>query len=68
VSATSQTRHINTSYHFVCEFVEEGFIKVVFVKTTESKSDVFTKNVRDEAYNSHIDNYIMDHNDIACND
>jgi hypothetical protein len=31
VSATSRTKHIDTRYHFVCEFVEEGFIQVIFV-------------------------------------
>jgi hypothetical protein len=47
--------------------VEEGFIKVVFVKTANNKSDMFTKNVSGEAYDAHIDSYIMEHRDIACN-
>jgi hypothetical protein len=67
MSAISRTKHIDIRYHFVCEFVEEGFVKVVFVKTTENKSDMFTKNVSGEAYDEHIDNYIMDCKDIACN-
>jgi hypothetical protein len=67
MSATSGTKHIDTRYHFVHEFVEEGFVKIVFVKTTENKSDMFTKNVSGEAYDEHIDNYIMDCKDIARN-
>jgi hypothetical protein len=67
VSATSRTKHIDTRYHFVREFVEEGFIKVIFVKTSENKSDMFTKNVSGEAYDDHIDNYIMDRNNISRN-
>jgi hypothetical protein len=47
--------------------VEEGFIKVVFVNTADNKSDMFTKNVSGEAYDAHIENYIMDHKDIARN-
>jgi hypothetical protein len=52
---------------FVHEFVVDGVIKIVFVKTTENKSDMFTKNVSVEAYDDHIDNFIMDHKDITSN-
>jgi hypothetical protein len=67
VSATSRTKHIDTLCHFVREFVEEGFIKTIFVKTAENKSDIFTKNVSGEAYDDHIDNYNMDRNNISRN-
>jgi hypothetical protein len=36
VSATICTKHIDTHYHFVHEFVEEGFIKFIFVKKSEN--------------------------------
>jgi hypothetical protein len=42
VSATSRTKHIDTHSHFVREFVVDGFVKIVFVKTTENKSDKLT--------------------------
>jgi hypothetical protein len=67
VSAMSRTKHIDTQYHFVREFVEEGFIKVIFVKIAENKSDMFTKNVSGDVYDDHIDNYIMDRNEISRN-
>ena len=41
---SSRTRHIDTRYHFVKEFIEDGFIKIIFVKSAENKSDGFTKN------------------------
>ena len=37
VSATSRTKHVDTRYHFVREFVEDGIIKVVFVKTENTR-------------------------------
>jgi hypothetical protein len=49
VSATSQRKHIDMCYHFVQEIVVDGFVKIVFVKTMENKSDMFTKNVSGEA-------------------
>jgi hypothetical protein len=47
--------------------VVDGFTKIVFVKTTENKSEMFTNNVNGKAYDEHIDNYIMDHKDITRN-
>jgi hypothetical protein len=44
-SATSRTRHVDARYHFVRQFVEEGFLKIVFVKSNDIKSDMFTKNI-----------------------
>jgi hypothetical protein len=30
VSASSQTKHVDVKYHFVREYVEDGFIKIIF--------------------------------------
>jgi hypothetical protein len=57
-SATSRTRHVGARYHFVREFVEEGFLKIIFVKTSQNKSDMFAKNVSGDLYQSHVDEYI----------
>jgi hypothetical protein len=34
-----RTRHVDIWYHFVKEFVEEGFICIVFVQSEENHSD-----------------------------
>ena len=44
-SSGVRTRHVDTRYHFVREHVEDGFIKIVFVKSEENNADVFTKNI-----------------------
>lgn len=64
-SATSRTRHIDARYHFIREFIAEGFLKIVFVKTKENKSDIFTKNVSSEIYDSHVQDYVMGRSEIA---
>jgi hypothetical protein len=58
VSATSRTKHIDTRYHFVREYSEEGVIKIVFVRSEDNKSDPFTKNVSSEVYDKHIGDFI----------
>jgi hypothetical protein len=65
VSATSHTKHIDTRYHFVREFVEDDMINIVLVKTQDNKADMFTKNVSGEVYDEHVESFIMDHKDIT---
>ena len=38
-----RTRHINTRYHFIREHLEDGFIKIVLVRTDDNDLDIFTK-------------------------
>jgi len=33
VSMSFRTKHVDVCYHFVREFIEDGFIKIVFVQT-----------------------------------
>jgi hypothetical protein len=42
VSTSSRTKHVDTRYHFVREFVEEGFVKIIFVRSEDNISDPFT--------------------------
>jgi hypothetical protein len=44
-SSGNRTCHINTRYHFVREHVEDGLIRIVFVKSSINDADMFTKNV-----------------------
>lgn len=55
VSATSRTPHVDACYHYVREFIQEGFIKIIFVKSADNKSDMFTKNDNGETHD--FDNY-----------
>ena len=40
--------------------IVEGFLKVLFVKTSENVADVFTKNVRSETYRELVKHFLMD--------
>ena len=39
----ARTKHINLCYHFVCEAVEDGKIKMEYILTMENVVDIFTK-------------------------
>lgn len=55
---------MDARYHYVREFVQEGFIKIIFVKSAENKADMFTKNVTSETHDFHVKSYIIDKREI----
>jgi len=56
---TSQrTKHVDIRYHFVHEFVEDGFIRIIFVRTTENTADIFTKNVSGLLHEKHSEEFV----------
>jgi hypothetical protein len=63
-SATSRTKHVDAQYHYVREFVETGFIKIIFFKSENSKSYWFTTNVSSELYSRHMGSYIIRRSEV----
>ena len=47
---SNRTKHIDTHYHFVCEYIEDGIVQVKFVRSEENHADIFTKNLPAESY------------------
>ena len=59
-SSGVRTRHVDTRYHYIRENVEDGIIKIEFVRSMENDSDIFTKNVTQEIYEKHVRNFLED--------
>jgi len=55
VTTSDRTKHIDTRFRFVNEFVADGFIEVIFVRTKENVADIFTKNTNSETSAPHHD-------------
>ena len=53
VNTGNKSKHIDLRTKYVTEFCESGFIKIMFVRSRENKSDGFTKNVTKEIYEDH---------------
>ena len=62
---SQRTKHIDLKTKFVTQYVEDGFIKVIFVRSEDNKSDFFTKNVSGEIFDQHKGNFVMDRNEIT---
>ena len=53
VTMSQRTKHIDVRYHYVREFVKDGFVKIIFIRTRENTADVFTKNTSGDTYDRH---------------
>ena len=56
---SNRTKHIGVRYHFVREYIEDGIIKIIFVRSKDNDADMFTKNLQKELFNKHRKN-VMD--------
>lgn len=39
----ARTKHIDISYHFLCDLIESKIIDVVYIRTNRNLADIFTK-------------------------
>ena len=53
INTNAKTKHIDLRTKYVTEFCENGFIKIIFVRSRDNKSDGFTKNVSKEIFMDH---------------
>ena len=50
---SQRTKHISVRHHFVREFIEDGILKIVFVKSKMNHADIFTKNLSRDLFEQH---------------
>ena len=47
------TKHVDICYNYICKYIEDGFVKIIFVKTKDNIADLFTKNLPHELHGKH---------------
>jgi hypothetical protein len=52
-TTSERTKHVDIRHHFVREFIEDGIVKIVFVRSKNNDADIFTKNLTGEGYERH---------------
>ena len=50
---SNRTKHVDIRAQFVRPYVEDGIIKVNFVRSTDNEADTFTKNVSGKIFRKH---------------
>ncbi len=53
VTMSSQTKHVNICTKYVCEYVKDGIVKRIFVRSKDNTSDIMTKNIHGNLYDKH---------------
>jgi hypothetical protein len=63
-SLGQRTKHIDIRRHFVREFVEDGILKTIFVRSEDNSSDIHTKNTSEETFIKHSRKNLQDVREI----
>ena len=50
---SQRTRHVDIRAHYVRQYVEDGTVKINFVKSEDNVADAYTKNVTGVLYKKH---------------
>jgi hypothetical protein len=59
-TTSPRTKHIDIRAHYVRELIDNGIIKIIFIKSEDNDADIFTKNVSEELFNKHTGKNIND--------
>jgi hypothetical protein len=61
-----KTKHIDISCHVVREFVEDGILKSILVRSEDNSADIHTNNISEETFIKHSRKNIQDVRYINC--
>ena len=58
--AGARTKHIDVRYHHVREYIVDGLVDIIFVRSEENDSDIFTKNVGKMPFEKHTRKFMTE--------
>ena len=61
-TSQSCTKHVDICYHFVREYIEDGLVQIVFVKSKDNIADICMKNLDEETLWRHADKFLAGDN------
>jgi len=57
-NSSNRTKHVDTRYHFVRQYIRDGTFLIEFVRSCDNDSDIFTKNTTSEIHHRHSEKLI----------
>jgi len=57
-NSSDRTKHVDTRYHFVRQYIRDGTVLIEFVRSCDNDSDIFTKNMTCEIHHQHCEKLI----------
>ena len=64
-AVSQRTKHVDLKTKFLTQYIGDGFIKIVFVRSEDSLSDFFTKNVTGEIFDDIKQAYMTSNNKVS---
>ena len=58
-TTTYHTNHVDIWYKCVNEYVEDGVVKMIFVKSAKNDSNILTKSLSMELYKKHLKKMVV---------
>ena len=59
-TTTCHTKHVDIRYEYVNKYVEDGVVKIVFVKSADNDSNILTKYLTAEHNEKHSKNMLIE--------
>ena len=59
ITTTYHTKHVDIWYKCVNEYVEDGVVKMIFVKSAKNDSNILTKSLSMELYKKHLKKMVV---------
>ena len=63
VTVSQRSKHIDVRYHFVREYIQDGFLRIIFVRTKDNDADIFTKNLSGDLHHRHASKMVGEKQD-----
>ena len=60
ITTTCCTKNVDIRYKYVNEYVEDGVVKIVFVKSADNDSNILTKNFSAELHEKHSKKMVIE--------
>ncbi len=58
ITTTSRSKHVDVRTKYINEYVEDSVLKIIFVRSKYTDSDIMTKNLSGEGYSRHSNKLI----------
>ena len=59
VTKSLQTKHVDSCTKYVCEYVEDEIMKIVFIWSEDNTSDIMMKNIQGNLCNEHSSQLVV---------
>ena len=60
ITTTCHTKHVDISYKYVNEYVEDRVVKILFVESPDNDSNILTKNLSAELHEKHYKKMLVE--------